>query len=59
MIVEYEDNELVADPHKIGPDDENQGGGAAAGFNKWWSGWGGIHTMQNVVKNDRKRAGYE
>lgn len=59
MIVEFEDGELVADPHKIGPNDENQGGGYNAGFSKWWGGWEDIHAMQNVVKAYRATAGNE
>ena len=36
MIVEVIDGKITADPHKIGPEGANQGGGAKAGFNKWW-----------------------
>ena len=49
MIVEYLDGKLVIDPHKVGPNDEDQGAGQAAGFNKFWWDWNSIKQMQAIA----------
>lgn len=49
MIVEFNHGKLKMDPHKIGPNNANQGGGSAAGFDKFWWNWNGIRMMQKIA----------
>merc|ERR1719498_1064671 len=41
MICEMSKSGAKQDPHIVGG--QNQGGGARAGFQKWWYGWGDIN----------------
>ena len=48
MIVEVKNGVITTDPHKIGG--QNQGGGVAAGFNKFWWNRDFINTMNKAAK---------
>ena len=50
MICEMTKNGAKSDPHTVGG--QNQGGGAASGFQKWWGGWGDIHRMNLMCNGD-------
>ena len=52
MIVETINEIVVDDPHSIGPNGDNQGGGADAGWNKFWWDWYDIYRMQDIVRNE-------
>jgi hypothetical protein len=43
-------NGAKADPHTV--NDQNQGGGANAGFQKWWYGWDDIKRMNGMCNKD-------
>ena len=49
MVVETINGQVVEDPHSIGPNAEYQGGGADAGWNKFWWDWYDIYDMQDVA----------
>eukprot|EP00928_Gymnodinium_smaydae_P016826 TRINITY_DN16370_c0_g1_i2.p1 TRINITY_DN16370_c0_g1~~TRINITY_DN16370_c0_g1_i2.p1 ORF type:complete len:1367 (+),score=134.45 TRINITY_DN16370_c0_g1_i2:39-4139(+) len=48
------DGKAKFDPHTIGG--FSQGGGAAAGFNKWWSNWDKIKEMNDLCDSQCKQA---
>eukprot|EP00756_Hemistasia_phaeocysticola_P031978 Hpha_TRINITY_DN16386_c3_g14::TRINITY_DN16386_c3_g14_i1::g.62669::m.62669 len=52
LVAEVKDGVLHEDPHTVGG--LNQGGGAKAGFNKWWWDWSDIKVLMAIVKIHRQ-----
>jgi len=51
MICEMSASGAKKDPHTVGG--QNQGGGAGAGFQKWWADWNEIHLMNGMCNNNQ------
>jgi len=49
LICEVIDGLVQTDPHTVAG--ENQGGGVAAGWNKWWNDWDDINVMLDVCRS--------
>jgi len=50
MICEMTNAGAKSDPHTV--NGQNQGGGAGAGFQKWWGGWPEINHMVNMCNGN-------
>jgi len=50
MICEMSASGAKPDPHTVG--DQNQGAGAAGGFQKWWWDWNDINLMNGICNSN-------